>query len=142
MMSVPVAQITSTAGKINAFEFQGAAAESLLFEGATTEAQYDYERSQTYGYAFYFHRIHYRFLWRPISHNVVWRAPRQRRDGLGSPKYTPDGRAVLDPGLAGVGGWDRPVPPLYESADFAPLLSGTGSPRTVPAEGRLGGMHE
>jgi hypothetical protein len=121
---VPLSHIMTRLGKVNWSPFQGCPRETVLFEGCTTESQYDYERHK------YFYRISYRFLVRPGSHNVVWRAPRQARDDTGAllttgePEYDP----VFVNTAAGVGGWDRPLPWLYDWADFNPLLGLPASP--------------
>ena len=124
--TVPLWAIMCCLGKLNWTTFQGCPRETMLFEGCTTESQFDYERLQ------YFYRISYRFLVRPGSHNVVWRAPRQARDDTGAllttgaPYYDP----VFVDGVAGEGGWDKPWPRLYGMADFNPLFG--WAPNPVP----------
>ena len=113
--SIPIAAIITRLGKVNWTTFLNIPAETCLFEGASTESWYDYERGR------YFYRLSYRFLVRPMSHNMVWRAPRQARDG-NSLLYDADSSPVFVDGPAGQPGWDRPFPPLYEIEDFGPLI--------------------
>lgn len=100
-------------GCINNAAFQGAAAETLLFEGATATAQFDYSDSSWY------YRVTYRFLKRQRSHNYIWRPPERvwdtdtndwARNSDGTYQYT------------GVGGaWKKTTPVLYSTGDFTTL---------------------
>lgn len=119
MLELPTKYILNSVGKVNWYKFMNCPAETLLFEGASTESIYEYTRMC------YYYRVNYRFLYRPLSHNVVWRQPRQARDELtgalqdsGPPNYDP----VFVYGPAGKGGWDRTEPPLYATTDFGPLF--------------------
>lgn len=123
---IPIIPILNALGKVNWTTFMGIPAEQMLFEGATTESWYDYERNR------YFYRCSYRFLVRPISHNMVWRAPRQARDETGQLIFDNDGNPVFVDGPAGVGGWDRPYPNLYELGDFNPLFGLPANPPQNP----------
>lgn len=122
---VNTALILSCVGKVNYWPFLNCGHETLLFEGASTESVWDGLRNT------YMYRVNYRFLYRPNGHNTVWRAPRQARDsqtgGLldtGAPDFDP----VFVKGIAGVGGWDRPKPLLYDYADFNPLFGWPAQP--------------
>ena len=131
--TIPINAIIQSLGKINWTTWQGMPAQTCLFEGASTESWFDYERYT------YFYRISYRFLVRPISHNIVWRAPMQSRDSAGSLVYDNLGPVWVD-GPAGVPGWDKPLPPLYELGDFNPLFGWPPNPppvRFLTGGGRL-----
>ena len=132
--TVPINAIIQSLGKINWTYWQGLPAQTCLFEGASTESWFDYERYS------YFYRISYRFLVRPISHNIVWRAPRQARNATGDLMWDADGHPYWELGAAGSAGWDKPFPPLYELGDFNPLFGWPPNPppnRFLSSGGRL-----
>ncbi len=104
----PLELILSLIGKVNAAEFAGMPAGTVLFEGAVTDANYDYENSS------WKWRVTYKFLYRAQGHNYVWRPPQKVYAGDGSWEYAP--------GDAGKGDWDTTDPLLYEYGDFS-LLS-------------------
>lgn len=114
---VPRSAILYTLNKVNSTAFEGFPAETLLFAGASTTSRYDYERQ------LYFVTLSYNIIYRPISHNYVWRAPKQAlsSDGV-TPMVDNDGYPVWVSGAAGVGGWDYLTPPLHESTTFEPLF--------------------
>ena len=115
--TVPVAEILLCQGKVNSSWFQTFPPETLLFEGATIASRADYERGK------YLYTITYKFLYRSLGHNVVWRAPRQARDDAGNLLFeTGTGDPEFVSGAAGIGGWDRTVPALYETANFNPIF--------------------
>lgn len=126
MAAMPQSIIIDRVGKVNYIPWQGYPAETLLYLGASTEARWDYQRRT------YIYRVAHKFLFRPRGHNVIWRAPRQARDDSGALKWK-DPETQCEPvfvtGRAGQGGWDRPIPPLYEYADFNPLI---GLPPAIP----------
>lgn len=132
--AIPTAVLINCVGKVNYGTFMGYAHETLLFEGASADSQWDYERGM------YFYRMGYRFQFRPNGHNMVWRAPRQARDVLGNladsgaPNYDP----IFVDGPAGIGGWDRPVPGLYERVDFNPLFGWPAKPVYIAQEAQAG----
>ena len=131
--SIPITDIVNTLGKINWTTFMGCPRETMLFEGASSESWFDYERNK------YFYRLNFRFLVRPISHNTVWRAPMQARDSSGQLIYDERG-PVWAAGPAGQAGWDRPFPPLYEYGDFNPLFGWPPQPppnRFLTGGGRI-----
>jgi len=123
--SIPLQQLLNALGKVNHSRFLNFARETVLFEGASAESQWDNERE------IYIYRLTLRFLWRPVSHNVVWRVPRQARYQDGSLKWGNDGLPVFESGLAGNANWDRPYPALYASTDFNPLLGLPPSPPDI-----------
>jgi hypothetical protein len=129
MSAIPLVFILSCVGKVNWQPWQGFAAETLLFEGASTDSRWDFERS------IYFYRMSYRFQFRPTGHNVVWRAPRQGRNPMGDLADTgePYHNPLFIDGPAGIGGWDRPVPALYECTDFSGLFGWQVTPDLPPA---------
>lgn len=114
--SIPLNAILSTEGKVNASTFQGFPAGTLLFLGATTDTAYRWETGD------YVYRITYRLSWTRYGWNIVWRQPRQALDDTGSPAFDEAGNPVFVEGPAGEGGWDMPIPALYESAYFEPLF--------------------
>lgn len=135
LLEPPFDYIFSTIGKVNWEPFMNNPAETLLFEGCSTDQQYDYDRG------LYYYKVNYRFIRRQMSHNKVWRAPRQARNDSdnsladsGPPYYDP----IFVEGKAGVGGWDTPEPPLYAQGDFYPLFGWPAHP--VPPYKVLGGM--
>ncbi len=107
--------------------------ETLLFLVPEVEEILDFERSVAAGKEVYYYKVDYHFLWRPCSHNIVWRAPRQQLDSLGNLVTT--GPPLFDPvyvdGPAGEGGWDKPLPWLYELADHGPMLGMMPTPRPI-----------
>jgi len=91
----------------------------LLFTGAEIREVTDEDRNVLYDAT-------YTFLFRSRPWNQVWRAARQKRDENGALMWdatTGDPVYVAPP--AGEGGWDEPVPPLYESADFNAFINTT-----------------
>jgi hypothetical protein len=117
--NAPRAYILACQGKVNVNTFLGCAPETLLLEGASFESK----KQDDSGW--YYYKVNYSFLWRPVGHNVVWRAPRQARDSIGNLLFdSGTGDPQMVTGAAGTGGWDRPVPALYELADFSGLLGG------------------
>jgi len=125
--SVPKAAIIDAIGKVNYWRWLDFPAETLLFQGATWENRYDYERMA------FIYTITYKFSFRPLGWNVLWRAPEQLRDAEGNLVYDDPGDGtggvpVWVPGDAGEGGWDRLYPPLYQRWDFNPLFGWPPSP--------------
>lgn len=115
--SINIATISGLVGKINSSSWQGFAAETLLFEGATTTAQWNYETASWY------FRVTYKFLWRPRSHNLIWRPPKRVWDpDKGDWARNADGTYQYASGDAGKGKWVKTDPLLYETADFSPLI--------------------
>lgn len=119
--AIPKAAIIANINKVNVYTWLDFPAETLLFQGASWDNRYDYER-QTYIYS-----VTFKFCFRPLGWNVVWRAPEQMRDAEGNLVWEDDGAGgggvpVWVPGDAGIGGWDRLVPALYQWGDFNPLL--------------------
>lgn len=129
-----VSAIFNNLACVNHWPFYGAPAQTMLFEGASAESRFDYERG------IYIYRCTYRFIYRPVPWNVVWRAPRQARDGLGALQWDETGFPVYEDGPAGWGGWDRPIPNLYAEADFGPMLGQPGRriPPTLPRPQDIG----
>ncbi len=122
---LPDELINRNRGRLNWTWFRGQAPETLLFEGASAEDQFDYDRGR------YIFRVTFNFLQRSMSHNVIWRAPRQKRDTeTGALVYDEENNPVFVDGPAGVGGWDRPIPQLYDVADFGPMIG--MAPNPVP----------
>lgn len=122
MASVPTAAIFNNLAKVNATSFEGAPAGTLLFEGATIESRFDYERQR------YIYRCTFRFLYRPVPHNYTWRAPRQKRNQFGELVWDSRGFPVYEDGPAGIGGWDKMLPELYGYGDFNSMLGRPGKP--------------
>lgn len=114
---VPAPYILSCLGKVNGGWFQGFPPETLLFEGGSTEQLWNLDNENPSAY-----RITYKFLYRSVSHNVVWRAPRQKLAADGSLEFDSNNNPVFVDGVAGTGNWDRLVPNLYDLADFSPLF--------------------
>lgn len=114
--AVPQAAIIACLNKVNAATWFDFPAEQLLFEGAATDPRFDYDRD------IYFYTITYSFLFRTVSHNVVWRAPKQALNLDNTPMVDAEGYPVYLSGTAGTGAWDRPNPDLYGSADFNALF--------------------
>ena len=115
MLAVPYSQILACIGKINSAEFLGFGPGCVLFEGASSEPQFDYERGV------YIYRVTYRFNVRPQSWNIVWRAPKQSRDQEGNGLFNSSGDPIYVGGTAGTGGWDTTDPPFYNTADLSIL---------------------
>lgn len=107
--------------------------ETLLLLAPEVEPILDYERSLAAGEEVWYWKVDYHFLWRPCSHNIVWRAPRQQLDSMGNPVTTgpPNFDPVFVAGPAGVGAWTRLIPALYELADFGPMLGMAPSLRPI-----------
>lgn len=123
MGQIPKDAIISKTGKCNYFQWRDFPPETLLYQGATWENRYDYERTM------YIYSVTHKFGYRPIGWNTVWRAPEQARSE-GNLVYDNDGLPVWVSGPAGIGGWDRILPKLYEWTDFNSLI---GLPdRSVP----------
>jgi hypothetical protein len=101
--------IANMVGKLNNSEWMGYPAETLIFEGCSIRQEYSVEGESRW-------RVILKFLHRPISHNVVWRAPEM--------EYNDDNKLVPVAGIDGTGGWDRLIPDLYETADFNELIPG------------------
>lgn len=129
--SIPLSAILNAVGKVNIQPFQGFPAETLLFLGATTDTAYRWE-SQDFVY-----RVTYRFTWKRFGWNIVWRQPRQAVDDTGMPAFDDNGNPQFVEGEAGIGGFDRPEPQLYDTCYFEPLFgmplpgSGGGGNRRI-----------
>jgi hypothetical protein len=113
--SIPIDAILNAWGKLNWCSFLGCPPQTMLFEGASTESWFDYERGV------YFYRIHFRFIVRPRSHNTVWRQAEQARDSAGDLMYDDRG-PIWALGDAGKAGWDQRIPAFFELGDFNPLF--------------------
>lgn len=113
--TLPLEAMMDLVGKVNDDTFWGAEAGTLLFEGGTSTAQYNYDSG-----AWYYH-VTYRFLWRPRGHNAVWR-PAMRAWDSAAGNWEMDGdNYVYQAGTAGTGAWTETDPALYESGDFDTL---------------------
>lgn len=121
-ISMVVSQVNTGAvftslGGVNWTLFQGFPAGTLLLEGANIANRYDYERD------IYTYQLDYRFIYRRIPHNYIWRAPKQALDpDTDAPMIDDDGYPVYITGPEGIGGWDMPYPALYPVVDFGPLF--------------------
>jgi len=125
--TVPQAAIDSLVGKINDAQWTitgsdgqtlvDAAAETLLFQGAEQTGVWDFTDEHWYW------RLCYRFLWRPRSHNELWRPPRRVWDAEAEDwARNEDGTYQYVDGPEGQGAWTTTTPKLYETGDFAALL--------------------
>ncbi len=114
-LQLPEAASILCAGRINAFDFMGYPPERLLYNGMTWSNRYDWDRGV------YMFTVSLRFTARPMSWEMAWRAPEQVRID-GALAYAENGEPVFVDGPAGAGGWDRHVIPIYEQADFNPLI--------------------
>jgi hypothetical protein len=138
--AVPWASLTDLAGKVNEEAYAVVSdgetlisvdAETLLFLGAGVEGQYDFGTSAWY------YQIQYKFLWRPRSHNEIWRLAKRDVDADGNEmkyqdkdeakaNYSIDpalvGTCVYVSGTAGTAAWDTTTPKNYETGDFSALL--------------------
>lgn len=130
-------------GRVNAYYWQPTlnsprfGPETLLYLYPDVEEWYDAERSAAIGSPVYFYRCSFNFLWRPCGHNIQWRAPRQAYDEVGAPLVDPTtGDPIFVEGIAGVPGWDYPVPRLYQIADFGPMMG--LPPSIIPFEDGAG----
>jgi hypothetical protein len=118
--AIPLTAIFAALGTVNSAEWQGCAAGTLLFEGASATAQYNYETQSWY------HRLTYRFIKRMRSHNEIWRPGKRVFDkdlnnGLGDYVKNADGTYQYVAGDDGEGAWTTTTPVLYESTDFKAL---------------------
>jgi hypothetical protein len=113
--SLPLGAINKCVGCLNFCSWQGFTSETLMYNGASWDDRYDYERKR------HFYTVTHKFSCRPRSWNVQWRAGEQVRSE-GILQWTDDGQPVPVVGPAGVGGWDRMVPAIYDLADFNPLI--------------------
>lgn len=116
--TIPITTIFGLVGKVNDDTFQGAAAGTLLFEGASASAQYNYDER-----AWYF-RVTYRFLKRMHSHNEIWH-PAEKEWDVDTQDWArdTDGAFIYKTGMPGTSYWDTTAPLLYESGDFDTLLA-------------------
>lgn len=121
MFEAPLALIQNNINKINHNWFAGCPPETMLFEDASIERKYDWDNQR------FKDRVTFRFNYQNCSWNVVWRAPRQATDALGNLVYDSNKDPVYVDGPAGIGGWDRMIPPIYPTTDFGPML---GMPAT------------
>ncbi len=133
MITFDINYMRGFVNKVNDDTWQGAAAGCVLFEGFSAQAELDWDTGQWY------QRVQLTFLSRERSHNLIWKAIIPARDHDGrvlyyqgddplAPNYTSDvwkvGHPVPKDGLAGLAGWEETIPPLYESADFASMITG------------------
>jgi hypothetical protein len=125
----PLQTLFALSGKVNAYEWRGNAPESLLLTQYTVVPTADLAGRTYYVWTA-------EMLWRPISHNQIWRPPSPDVNADGTwaryqgrdpnmPNYTSDaskiGRLVYKSGTAGQGAWTTTTPRLYESADYSAL---------------------
>ncbi len=121
MWGIERPRILGAVGTVNDSGWKGAPAGCMLFEGASSKSEWDEYTNLLY-------RTTYKFLYRPVSHNMVWRLPRQKRDANGAlmwkvnaggfwiPDYEPAPWVNPDGSL-----WDEMVPALYAYSDFTLL---------------------
>lgn len=104
LASNPMSLCMNCVNKLNVFTWRPSPTSpmfpkyTLLFLNPEIEEWYDYERTRLLGKTVYLYRVTYNFIWRPMNQNRVWRTGE-----LGA-------------------GWDEFVEPLYEFADFNPML--------------------
>ena len=114
--TVPLAMIYNSTGKINSTDWENAPAETLLYEGATWDSDYDAQTGQLR------YIVQHRFRWRYYSWNKVWRSAHVKVESDGSTIPNAQGFPIYDVQA----GWDYPIDgdgqPLYRTADFNELM--------------------
>jgi hypothetical protein len=114
--TVPLAMIYNYTGKINSSEWEGAALETLLYEGATWDSDYDAQTAQLR------YIVQHRFRWRQLSWNAIWKPAHQKVKEDGSGEIDPAGFPVYDVAPC----WGYPIDGegkgLYQTADFNELM--------------------
>jgi hypothetical protein len=114
--AVPLATIYAYTGKVNGASWNGAASETLLYEGATWNSDYNAQTGQ------FRWIIQHRFRWRAFSWNEIWRPPHLKTEADGTSIPDADGFPVYDIPA----GWDRPIDgegnSIYLPANFNDLM--------------------
>jgi hypothetical protein len=114
--SDPQEKMHQAAWHVNDDTFLSTAAEETLYLGARITTAWTNLDEMLW-------KAEHKFLWQPFSHNIVWRKGAQQRDAAGNLLWVAaTGQPTMVAGAPGACGWDRLVPPLYESADFSRLL--------------------
>lgn len=88
MRVLPVWEIFAAVGKVNSVDWRGAPRGQMLFEGANARTEWDQNSRLWFS-------VYFKFLYRPIEHNLIWRED--------------------------TGAWSYTDPKIYDYIDFASL---------------------